>query len=126
MIEVPAFGPCAETIARDGRACVCCSAPIAGRPFGIVRRSRHGGDSPANLLTFLGAGADPLDPDDHRARVESGIDPSDKAKGYEIATGQNPTLVPVMLFTSPGSSITAWLDDAGGYLFAPPGEEAAA
>lgn len=125
MIDVPAFGVCAAVLRRDGRACACCGAPIAGRPFGIVRRSRRGGDSPANLLTLLGAGVDPLDPGDHRARVESGIDPSDKAKGYEIAAEQDPALIPVMVFTSPGAGFTAWLTDSGDYAFAPPAEAAA-
>ena len=41
-------------LARDGYACCCCGTPIIGRPHSVRRRSRSAGDSPANLLTFLG------------------------------------------------------------------------
>ena len=120
----PPSGPSAAVralvLSRDGYSCACCSTPTTGRPHSVVRRSGLGGDSPSNLLTFLGRGEDPLDPDDHRARVESGIDPCDQAKGYEVPSGQDPALVPVLVRTASGPVITVWLTADGQYSFTPP------
>jgi hypothetical protein len=37
----------------------------------------------------------------------------------------DPRNVPVMWHARAGSGVTLWLDDRGGYAFAPPGEAAA-
>jgi len=100
---------------RDSMACVCCGTPVTGRPHSALRRNVHAGDRPANLLTFLGDGKRLNDPADHCARVKSGRDPSDRAKGYSLGRGQDPLLVPVMVFT-PRGPMLALLSDGGKYL----------
>ena len=110
----------ALVLARDGRLCSCCGAPTTGRPFSILRRSRRAGDSPVSLLTFVGQGDDALDPDDHCARVESGIDPSDQAKGYAVPSWKDPVLIPVLVYRPAESVITVWLTADGEFSFVPP------
>ena len=110
----------ALALKRDGRSCVCCGAPIAGRPFGVIRRQCAGGDRLSNLVTLLGSGSDCLDLEDHLARVWSGIDSSDKAFGYSVRAGADPALVPVMLFRGPGRMVTAWPTDDGEWSLAEP------
>jgi hypothetical protein len=94
---------------------------VVGRPHSARRRSRNGGDSLANLLTFLGDGSRHGDPDDHRARVDSGRDPMDEARGFRLRDGQDPALVPVTVFTGPdGLRVALWLDDSEHYRTEPP------
>lgn len=45
-----------------------------------------------------------------------------KDKGFVLNSGQDPAMVPVRLC---GGTVWVWLDDAGGYLLAPPREAAA-
>jgi hypothetical protein len=123
MSEVPAEAA-AVAYSRDGWACACCGTLVAQRPHSARRRSPDGGDSPANLLTFLGDGKRPNDPDDHRARVDSGRDLSDKAKGYAVLAGQDPALVPVMI-TGEGGWAMLWLAADGKRTSADPGLVAA-
>jgi hypothetical protein len=114
----------ALVLARDGRACVCCGRSIVGQPYSLQhrkRRSQGGDSSPSNLVTVLGTGTTGC-----HERIDSRRDPSDEAKGYTVRSFGNPALIPVMFFTSPDSGFTAWLDDSGELLFAPPGEETAA
>jgi hypothetical protein len=108
----------ALALARDGYACSCCGTLVVGRPHSARRRSRNGGDSPANLLTFLGDGS-PRDPADHRARVDSGRDPMDAAREYRLSVGQDPALVPVMVSSQAGW-LTLWLTAEGSYRTEPP------
>lgn len=102
---------------RDGRMCVCCGTPIDGRPHSVghrKRRSQGGKHVMPNLLTFLGPGSNPLDPDDHHARIDSRIDPHDEAKGYTVRRKDDPALIGVMYASEHGSGITMYLDDEGG------------
>lgn len=113
----------ALVLARDGHACVCCSGSIVGKPYSLQhrkRRSQGGDNSPSNLITVLGTGTTGC-----HERIDSRRDPSDEAKGYTVRSFGNPALIPVMFFTSNDSGFTAWLDDSGELLFAPPGEAAA-
>ena len=126
-------GPDAETRAavyrRDGNQCVCCGTPLAGRPRSVghrVRRSQGGSNETSNLLTFMGLGMNPFDPDDHHARIDSRKQPEDEARGYSLRSFKDPRQEGVMIMSSSGSGQTLWLSDDGEYLFAPPGEEAAA
>jgi hypothetical protein len=106
-------------MARDGYACPCCGTPVTGRPHSVRRRSRDGGDTAANLVTLLGRGENPLDPADHRARVDSGRDPMDAARGFTVPTGQDPAHVPLAV-SSPAGGLTLWLTDEGSYRTEPP------
>jgi hypothetical protein len=123
-------GPSAKTrkavYERDGNCCVCCGTELAGRPRSAghrKRRAQGGGNETSNLLTFLGLGVNPFDLDDHHARIDSRRDPEDEAKGYTVRSWGDPAAVPVMIASQYG--VTVWLDDAGEYSFAPPGEAAA-
>lgn len=104
---------------RDRWACACCGVLVAQRPHSALRRSPDGGDSPANWLTFLGDGSRPHDPADHRARVDSGRDPMDAARGFTVPPGRDPALVPVMVSTTE-SWVTLWLTADGPYSTEPP------
>jgi hypothetical protein len=110
----------AIVLRRDHWACVCCGTLVAGRPYSVRYRSPDGGDSPANLLTFLGDGRHPHDPSDHRARVDSGRDPCDAARGYVVPAGQDPALVPVAIASRCGGLAMVWLGDGESYLTAAP------
>lgn len=109
----------ALVMARDGYACPCCGTSVVARPHSVLRRSRDDGDSPANLLTFLGRGENPLDPADHRARVDSRRDPTDAARGFTVPSGQDPALVPVAVSGQAGW-ITLWLTAEGACRTEPP------
>ena len=109
----------ALVLARDGMACTCCGTAIAGRPHSVRWRNPDAGDSPANLLTFLGDGSRPRDPADHCARVDSGRDPMDAARGFRVPSGQDPALVPVMVMSRAGG-MTLWLTAEGAYRTEPP------
>jgi hypothetical protein len=109
----------ALVMARDGYACACCGTPVTGRPHSVRRRSRDGGDTAANLVTLLGRGENPLDPADHRARVDSRRDPMDAARGFTVPSGQDPVLVPVTAF-SPDGPVSLWLTAEGSYRTEPP------
>jgi hypothetical protein len=98
---------------------------VSQRPHSARRRDPDGGDSPANLLTLLGDGSRPLDPADHHARVDSGRDLRDAARGFTVRAGQDPALVPVTVFSPIHGGMLMWLNDAGAYVLSPP-EEAAA
>lgn len=125
MITLTDVDPAAEAaaLARDERMCVCCGRSVTGLPHRAFRRkSQHqgGDDSLSNLITFLGSGADPLDPDDHFARVNSRRDPSDEAKGYSLRSWQDPAAVPVKVMSQYGPGVTMLLTDDGARTPAPP------
>lgn len=108
-------------MARDHWACTCCGMLVAQRPHSVLRRSPDAGDSPANLLTFLGDGSRPRDPADHCARVDSCRDPADAARGFRVPSGHDPALVPVMVSTGATRSwVTLWLTANGPYSTEPP------
>ena len=101
---------------RDGYACVCCGTPVEGRPHSVghrKRRSQGGGNQMSNLLTFLGLGVNPLDPDDHHARIDSRKDPHDEAKGYTVRSHKDPAQVSVMVFSEGGSGVSLYPHDDG-------------
>lgn len=105
---------------RDGHACVCCGTPVKGRPHSVghrKRRSQGGKHTPPNLLTFLGLGRNPLDPDDHHARIDSRKNPHDEARGYTVRRNGDPAQVPVMYFDLSGGGFTAWLCADGSLSF---------
>jgi hypothetical protein len=125
-------GPDARTRAavyrRDGNMCVCCGTPLAGRLRSVghrKRRSQGGSNETSNLLTFMGLGINPFDPDDHHARIDSRRNPEDEAKGYTVRSYGDPAATSVMIASQHRSGVTVWLDDCGEYSFAPPGEAAA-
>lgn len=101
---------------RDGRACVCCNTPIDGQPHSVghrKRRSQGGGNGMSNLLTFLGSGSNPLDPDDHHARIDSRRNPQDEIKGFTVRSFRDPARIPVRYTERSGSWIAMYLDDEG-------------
>lgn len=109
---------------RDGNCCVCCGTPVQGRPHSIghrMRRSQGGSNRPSNLLTFLGLGSNPFDPDDHHARIDSRKNPGDETHGYSVRSNRDPLLIGVQYFERPGGSgTTRWLLDDGDWLNEPP------
>jgi hypothetical protein len=101
---------------RDGWACACCGFPVADRPHSVghrKRRSQGGGNQMSNLLTFLGLGRNPLDPDDHHARIDSRRRASDEANGYTVRSYQDPALVAVKRPAEGGGLTREWLTDDG-------------
>lgn len=107
---------------RDGYRCVCCGTPIENRPHSVghrKRRSQGGGNDMSNLLTFLGLGINPLDPDDHHARIDSRRKPEDEARGYTVRSYLDPRLIGVMYFETSGSGLTRFLGDDGSLLNEP-------
>jgi hypothetical protein len=101
---------------RDGWACACCGTPVDGRPHSVghrKRRSQGGGNKMSNLLTFLGLGINPLDPDDHHARIDSRRRASDEASGYTVRSYRDPALVPVQRYAEGGGLVREWLTDDG-------------
>lgn len=99
---------------RDGYACVCHGYSVIGQRYSLAHRlraSQGGKPVPSNLITVLGWGGEAC-----HGRIDLYRDPEDEAKGYRLRSGQNPLLVPVMVFSEHGSGITVWLNDAGEYL----------
>jgi hypothetical protein len=112
----------ALVLERDGRACVCCGRAVIGRRYSLQhrkRRSQGGTSLPSNLLTVLGDGTTGC-----HARIDSRIDPHDEARGYTVRSGQDPALVPVMVFSEGGSGVLAWATDDGRWVFEAPGAAA--
>lgn len=108
---------------RDGWRCVCCGQSVIDVPHSIghrKRRSQGGSHTPENLLTFLGLGMNPFDPDDHHARIDSRKDPRDEASGYTVRREQDPAEVPVMVFSEHGSGMTLYPREDGTYSTEPP------
>jgi hypothetical protein len=112
----------ALVLERDGYSCVCCGRSVIGQRYSLQhrkRRSQGGTNSPSNLLTVLGDGTRGC-----HARIDSRIDPHDEARGYTVRSGQDPALVPVMVFSEGGSGVTAWPTDDGRWIFEAPGAAA--
>lgn len=108
---------------RDDWKCVCCGIPVEDRPHSVghrIRRSQGLDNSLPNLLTFLGLGVNPFDPDDHHARIDSRRDPHDEARGLSLRSWQDPAAEPVAIASEHGSGATVWLTADGGYSAAPP------
>lgn len=108
---------------RDGWLCVCCGRSIIGQLHSVglrKRRSQGGGLDMPNLLTFLGLGTNPSDPQDHRARIDSGYDPADEAKGYRVHGYDDPALIPVIVVSGAGSWTTLWPTADGRWSAEPP------
>lgn len=104
---------------RDDYRCVCCGTPIEGRPHSVAhrkRRSQGGRHVLSNLLTFLGCGSNPGDPDDHHARIDSRRNPGDEEKGYTCRSWQDPATVSVTYWT--GTQV--WLSDDDGMSYEAP------
>lgn len=112
MTEVP-IKAAAAAFRRDLLTCACCGALVAQRPHAARRRNPDAGDALANLLTFQGDGTRPWDPDDHYARVDSGLDPTDAARGFTVPPGQDPALVPVMVAVPRWGYAAVWLTRDG-------------
>jgi hypothetical protein len=116
----------AAAFRRDLGACVCCGTAVTARAFSVRRRNPHAGDCLSNLLTFLGDGSRHGDPADHAARVSSGLDLADAARGFAVPSGHDPALVPVLVSSSRLGEVLMWLDETESYATVPPeGAEAA-
>ena len=103
---------------RDGYACVCCGRTVIGQPYTLQLRKRHsqGGDSsPSNLVTVLDTGRTGC-----RARIDSGCDPSDEARGYVVRSWEDPALIPVVVSGRHGTGCLVWLTQDGSYRTQPP------
>lgn len=119
----------ALVMAREGNCCAACGTSIAGRPYSVQHRVARGiggtpdpaANLPSNLVLLCGSATTPGSC--HLACEQR--DPHMHGRGFWLWSWEDPALVPVMLASEHGSGITVWLDDAGGYLTAPP-EEAAA
>ena len=113
-----------KVYARDGWRCICgCNTPIARRPHSVghrKRRSQGGGNELTNLLTFLGLGINPFDPDDHHARIDSRKDPRDEDRGLTVRSKNDPALIPVILTGADGIDERYWLTPDGRYDPEPP------
>jgi hypothetical protein len=108
---------------RDGYLCACCGRSVIGQPHTAgYRKLPHAGGTgdPPNMLTFLGVGINPLDPDDHYARIRSRREPEDAARGYCLRPGDDPELVPVVVMSAGGTGVTVWLTRDGRLSFDPP------
>ncbi len=109
-------GPTAKVrrlvLERDGYACVCCGVSVIGQPYSLQhrkRRSQGGGNSPSNLIVVLGTGTTGC-----HERIDSRRDPHDEAQGYTVRSWQDPALIPVMMFSTPGGGgVTYWLTGDG-------------
>jgi hypothetical protein len=55
-----------------------------------------------NLITVLGLGHDPLDPNDHHARIAARRNPDDEVRGLALRSWQDPAQEPVMISTAAG------------------------
>lgn len=112
---------------RDGYLCVCCGRSIIGQIHSVGQRKRWsqgGGHDMPNLLTFIGLGTNPSDPRDHRARIDSRCDPDDEAKGYWVRSYDDPALVPVIVMSGTGASLTLWPTADGRWSTEPPARAA--
>lgn len=104
-------------LARDGLTCVCC-----GQWTGWSRNLQHrkargmGGttdpmaNSPVNLLNMT--------PECHQRVERRGTE--DHAKGYWLRQDEDPAMVPVMVFLSPGCGDIAWPTVDGHWVFEAP------
>lgn len=105
---------------RDRYQCVCCGVSVIGQPYSLQhrkRRSQGGDNSPPNLITVLGTGTTGC-----HLRIDSRIDPHDEEKGYTVRSWQNPSDVPVMVFSEGGSGMTLWATEDGQWTRIPPWE----
>ena len=117
-------------VARWGFRCAACGVSVIGRPWSVQHRRARGmgGTSgpavnlPSNLVLLCGSATSPGGC--HLACENR--DPDMHGRGFWLWSWEDPAAVPVMLASEHGSGAMVWLDDDGGYAFAPPGEEAAA
>lgn len=103
---------------RDDYACVCHGYSIIGQRYSLAHRLRasHGGKPvPSNLITVLGWGGEAC-----HGRIDLYRNPEDEAKGYRLRSGQNPLLIPVMVFSEHGSGMTLYATDDGRWSPEPP------
>lgn len=110
----------ALVLERDGYACVGCGIFVGGdytwRSLQHrVARGVGGGNSPCNLVTLCGSATSP---GCHRLCEDR--DPEMHDRGLWLRSDEDPALIPVVITGEYGSGVTAWLTDAGGYLFETP------
>lgn len=121
-------GPTRKTrmlvLERDEYACVACGRSIAGGFYSIQHRQARGMggtsdravNSPVNLVVLCGSATTPGSC--HLACEKR--DEEMHARGYWLQSGEDPALVPVMVFSEHGSGLMAWLTHDGGYVFEQP------
>jgi hypothetical protein len=99
---------------RDGFSCVCCGTSIIGRRYSLLRRASQRPDTPENLITVLGWGTE-----DCCGRICLFRTRADKAKGYQLAAGEDPASEPIVVFIDDGGALM-WLTASGTYSTEPP------
>lgn len=111
---------------RDQYQCCACGKP-AGMPgtwWSIqhrVARGVGGGNGLENLVTLCGSATSA---GCHRLCEDR--DAEMHARGYWLRSGEDPLLVPVMLFSEHGSGVTAWPTADGRWITEAPAGGAAA
>ena len=107
-------------LARDNSQCVGCGRPVAdGYTWWSlqhrVARGVGGDNSPCNLVVLCGSATSQ---GCHRLCEDRDREMHDR--GLWLRSDEDPGLVPVMIASEHGSGVTAWLTEAGTYLFEAP------
>ena len=110
----------ALVLARDGEACVGCGRHVGdGYTWWSlqhrVARGVGGDNSPCNLVVLCGSATSQ---GCHRLCEDRDREMHDR--GLWLRSDEDPGLVPVMIASEHGSGVTAWLTEAGTYLFEAP------
>lgn len=117
-------GPDAKTrqavLERDGKLCVRCGQPTAGRPYSLhhrKRRSQGGRNTPENLITLCGSGTTECHGWVHRNIATS------RDSGWLVLGSDDPASKSVETLT-PSGLVRIWLLPDGSRSYDPPSERA--
>src|ERR1700722_7346303 len=111
LVFAPAFGFCES-----------CGISVIGRPYTIAPRvvqdtggNRAEADAMFNLVLLCGSANSP---GGCHLRCEQ-RDPDLHDRGFWLLSGDDPEIIPVLLFNPDGPRIRVWPNDAGTYAFNP-------
>jgi 5-methylcytosine-specific restriction endonuclease McrA len=107
-------------LARDNFQCVGCGKAVGGAYTWWslqhrVARGVGGDNSPCNLVTLCGSATS----EGCHRRCED-RDREMHERGLWLRSDEDPAMVPVMIASEHGPAVTAWLTDAGTYVFEAP------